>query len=316
MNLELGDIYWIGTGLSLLFTAITLPLWRRVCGRIGLVDDPGARKLHATPVPLAGGLAVLTGCLVAAAAVFTGSASLRELIREHLRMWLAVCGGALLMTLVGVMDDRHVLRPGPKFALQLLVALAIAATGLRITLFVANPVFQYAITAFWFLAVINAFNFMDNMNGLCAGLGAIAAGTFALAANRHAQHAEVMFSLLIAGALLGFLPFNYPRGRVFLGDAGSHLVGYCMAVGAILPSFHTAEDPRPLAVLIPLLVLAIPLLDMARMVVVRTRAGKPFYVGDTNHLSHRFVQLGLTPSQAVALIWALAALCSVLALLL
>jgi UDP-GlcNAc:undecaprenyl-phosphate GlcNAc-1-phosphate transferase len=233
---------------------------------------------------------------------------------EHGRLWICVGAGAVLMTGLGVLDDRHVLRPGPKFALQLAVALLLAAAGLRITLFVENPVFQYAVTALWMLTVINAFNFMDNMNGLCAGLGAIAAATFAVAAARHTQQAEVVFSLLVCGGLLGFLPYNYPRARVFLGDAGSHLVGYCVAVLAILPSFHTRSDPRPLAVLTPLLILAVPLLDMAWMVVVRTRAGQPFYVGDTNHLSHRLVRRGLSEAQAVALIWGLAAATSALAL--
>ncbi|MCU0789400.1 MAG: undecaprenyl/decaprenyl-phosphate alpha-N-acetylglucosaminyl 1-phosphate transferase [Verrucomicrobia bacterium] len=233
-----------------------------------------------------------------------------------MRVWTAILGGSILMTLLGVLDDRHALGPGAKFVLQALVALGVAAAGLRITLFVANPVFQYGITVLWILAVINAFNFMDNMNGLCAGLGVVAAATFAAAASRHAQQAEAMFSLLVCGALLGFLPGNYPRARAFLGDAGSHLVGFAMAVLAILPSFYTAQDPRPFAVLIPLLILALPLGDMAWMVVLRTREGKRFYVADTNHLSHRLVRRGLSQPAAVALIWALAAAVSVIALLL
>jgi UDP-GlcNAc:undecaprenyl-phosphate GlcNAc-1-phosphate transferase len=220
------------------------------------------------------------------------------------------------MTLLGALDDRHALRPGTKFALQTMVALGVAAAGLRVTLFVANPEFQYAITALWILAVINAFNFTDNMNGLCTGLGALAAAMFASAANRHNQQAEVMFSLLVCGALLGFLPSNYPHARAFLGDAGSHLVGFCMAVLAILPSFHTSQDPRPFAVLKPLLILALPLLDMAWMVILRSRAGKPFYIGDTNHLSHRLARSGLSQPAAVAVIWLLAAGTGVLALLL
>jgi UDP-GlcNAc:undecaprenyl-phosphate GlcNAc-1-phosphate transferase len=105
------------------------------------------------------------------------------------------------------------------------------------------------------------------------------------------------------GALLGFLPYNFPRARAFLGDAGSHLVGYLLAVLAILPHFYSERHPRRWAVLIPLLVLAIPLGDLVWVVLLRWRIGQPFYEGDTNHLSHRLVRRGLTRTQAVLVIW-------------
>lgn len=316
MNLPLETILWLGPVLALLTTALTLPLWSRLCGRLGLIDDPGGRKLHPHPIPLAGGPAALSGTAIALLAALELCPALRELVLADIRMWFTVWAGAVLMTGVGALDDQQVLRPAPKFALQLAVALAVAAAGLRITLFLPHPVLHYALTAVWFLAVINAFNFMDNMNGLCSGLGIIAATAFALAAHRHGQYPEMLFSLVIGAALLGFLPANYPRARAFLGDAGSHLVGYAMAVLAILPSFHTSTDPRPLAVLTPLLVLAVPLADMAWMVATRSLAGQPFYVGDTNHLSHRLVRRGLSPPVAVALIWLMGLGTAALALLL
>ncbi len=112
----------------------------------------------------------------------------------------------------------------------------------------------------------------------------------------------------MCGALVGFLPWNFPNARAFLGDAGSHLVGYLLAVMAILPHFYTKQNPRPLAVLSPLLVLAIPLADLAWVVILRTRAGKPFWIGDTNHLSHRLVRTGLSRTRAVLVIWLIAAI--------
>ena len=211
------------------------------------------------------------------------------------------------MLLVGLLDDKHELRPGAKFAGQFAVALLVASTGTRITLFVHNDLFHYAITILWILTVINAFNFMDNMNGLCAGLGLIGAWYFATMARINGQYLVALIALLTVGALAGFLPYNFPRAGAFLGDAGSHLVGYLLAVLAILPHFYTARHPRPLAVLIPLLVLAVPLLDLVWVVVLRWRMGRPFYIGDTNHLSHRLVQRGLTRPQAVLIIWLLAA---------
>jgi UDP-GlcNAc:undecaprenyl-phosphate/decaprenyl-phosphate GlcNAc-1-phosphate transferase len=326
---------YLAAVLSALVTALAaLPLWRRWCVRTGLVDDPGHRKIHQEPVPLAGGLTVMTALLVPTllAAAFLwwqgahGALELISPIPEHLaaanhnveglllyglnrRGWElgGILLGALGMLAVGWLDDKHELRPGYKFAGQFLVALLVAASGVRITLFVPSLFFSYAVTILWVLALINAFNFMDNMNGLCAGLGAIGAWHFAALAAASGQYLVALIAYLSFGALLGFLPYNFPRAQAFLGDAGSHLVGYLLAVLAILPHFYTLHHPRHWAVLIPLLVLAVPLADMAWVVWLRRRLGKPFYVGDTNHLSHRLVRLGLSRTQAVLLIWVLAA---------
>jgi UDP-GlcNAc:undecaprenyl-phosphate GlcNAc-1-phosphate transferase len=166
--------------------------------------------------------------------------------------------------------------------------------------------FHYAVTILWILTVVNAFNFMDNMNGLCAGLGAISAGYFAARAAADGQYLVALSAFLTFGSLLGFLPYNFPKARAFLGDAGSHLVGYLLAVLAILPHFYSSHHPRRWAVLAPLLVLAVPLADMAWVVLLRWRKGQPFYVGDTNHLSHRLARNGFSRTQAVLVIWVLA----------
>ncbi|PYJ02281.1 MAG: hypothetical protein DME25_16310, partial [Verrucomicrobia bacterium] len=120
-----------------------------------------------------------------------------------------------------------------------LAAALVAVAGVRITLFVPSPIFSYTITILWILTLINGFNFMDNMNGLCAGLGTIAALYFAFLAAAEGQYLVALIAFLTFGSLLGFLPYNFPRARAFLGDAGSHLVGYLLAVLAILPHFYT-----------------------------------------------------------------------------
>jgi UDP-GlcNAc:undecaprenyl-phosphate GlcNAc-1-phosphate transferase len=157
---------------------------------------------------------------------------------------------------------------------------------------------------------------MDNMNGLCAGLGALGAGCFGLVSAGQGQYLVATTAFLATGALLGFLPFNFPRATAFLGDAGSHLTGYLVAVLAILPHFYTRHHPHPLAVLTPVLVLAVPLGDLVWVVLLRLHKGQPFYLGDTNHLSHRLVRRGFTQVQAVVLIWVLAAAAGGLAFLL
>jgi UDP-GlcNAc:undecaprenyl-phosphate GlcNAc-1-phosphate transferase len=329
---------------------VSLPLWRKWCLRAGLMDHPGERKIHAEPVPLAGGLAVMTGlvaptllawlalrwlglgsglqAILPPSAPSASPAAHRLLLDSYAASLLrygfnrrgaelaAILAGAFGILAVGWLDDKYELRPRAKFAGQFLVAALVAASGARITLFVPSLAFSYAITILWVVTLINALNFMDNMNGLCAGLGAIGAWCFGARAAAQGQYLVALVALLTFGALLGFLPYNFPRARAFLGDAGSHLVGYLLAVLAILPHFYTSRRPGPRrAVLIPLFVLAVPLLDLVWVVLLRWRLGKPFYQGDTNHLSHRLVRLGLSQTQAVLLIWLAAALCGLVCLL-
>lgn len=301
---------------AFLTTLLGLPLWRKWCLRTNLVDDPGHRKIHDSPVPLAGGFAVLTGFLLP---LVTGAIFLKlgiiqisstALIVHGINrraVELAVLGlGAVVITLIGWLDDKHELKPLAKFIGQLLVAIAVAAACKRITLFVHSEFFSYAVTVLWLLTVMNAFNFIDNMNGLCAGLGTIGALLFALIAAQDGEYLVALTGFLMCGALLGFLPYNFPKGRVFLGDAGSHLVGYLLAVMAILPHFYTKLNPHPLAVLSPLFVLAVPLLDLAQVSLFRTLKKRPFWIGDTNHLSHRLVRVGFSRAGAVLLLWLIA----------
>ncbi|HEV2391633.1 MAG TPA: MraY family glycosyltransferase [Verrucomicrobiae bacterium] len=330
------NAYLAAMGSAWLVVALSLPLWRQWCLRTGLVDEPGQRKIHEQPIALAGGLAVMTGLLVpilAASALLWWQRANPPAHPPHSALnpraaFLLFHGlsrrgpelggillGAVGMLLVGWLDDKRELRPGPKFAGQFLIALLVAASGARITLFVHNTLFHYAITILWILTLVNAFNFMDNMNGLCAGLGAIGSLYFGAIAAVEGQYLVALIAFLTFGALLGFLPYNFPRARAFLGDAGSHLVGYLLAVLAILPHFYSPKHPRPFAVLIPLVVLGIPLADLVSVVLIRWRAGKPFYLGDTNHLSHRLVRLGLSQTRAVLLIWLMAALIGGLVLL-
>jgi UDP-GlcNAc:undecaprenyl-phosphate GlcNAc-1-phosphate transferase len=332
------NVYLLAALSAAAVSAASLPLWKRWCVRTGLMDDPGHRKIHQQAVPLAGGLAVATGlviptvvaCLIlwwhvsGDALHISGSTShttilLRPLddnsvflLRHGLNRRALELGGILVgalgMLAVGLLDDKRELPPQAKFIGQLLVAFLVAASGARITLFVPNILFHYAITILWILTVVNAFNFMDNMNGLCAGLGAIGAWYFATVAAVQGQYLVALIAFLTLGALAGFLPYNFPQARAFLGDTGSHLVGYLLGVLAILPHFYTPGHPRRWAVLIPLLVLAVPLADLVRVVILRWRIGQPFYVGDTNHLSHRLVRLGLTRPTAVMVIWLIAAI--------
>ena len=372
---------------------ITLPLWERLCQRVGLVDDPGDRKLQEKPVPLAGGLTVMTALTMPTLLIIfalrlaeaysnltpayytapdtntpsltipdtntlsltipdtnafpltipdtntliptppdVGTFSLMHVSHGetnvvHFLMFglsqrgiqlLAVFLGALAVLFLGLLDDRHELRPAPKFAGQLLVTFLVAAAGVQLSLFVPHLAFKYAITILWILTVINAFNFVDNMNGLCAGLGVIGSAYFFIIAAGNSQYLVALIASLMCGALLGFLPHNFPRAKAYLGDSGSHLVGYLLAILAILPHFYARSSVHPpaiLAVLSPLLILAVPLADLTWVVLARSWAGKPFYVGDMNHFSHRLVRLGLSRTKAVLALWLVAILLGAVSLM-
>jgi UDP-GlcNAc:undecaprenyl-phosphate GlcNAc-1-phosphate transferase len=279
------------------------------------VDDPGQRKIHATPIPLAGGLAVFTGMLIV---ILGGCAAIKLRLLDPVavdrlaygfgkRAWeiASILLGGVGMLVLGWWDDRHELRPAWKLLGQVAVASLVAAAGVRVTLFVPSIAFSFLVTALWIVTVTNAFNLSDNMNGLCGGLACIAAAAFTVHAGLHGEYLVASLSAVTCGATLGFLPFNFPRASVFLGDAGSHLIGYMLSVLAILPHFYSSKfhDPRPWAVLIPVIVLIVPLADLATVTITRTLAGKPFWVGDTNHLSHRLVRAGLSRPRAVMVLW-------------
>ena len=321
----------VGAYLAALFgafiiTSLVMPFWIRWCTRIGLVDEPGARKIHDSAIPLAGGLALLTGIaipLIAGASVIQfgwlqtdGLEELQHGILRRGQQLLIILFGAVSMAAIGWLDDKHELPARTKFFGQVIVAIFVALSGTKITLFVHNDIFAYAITVLWIVSVTNALNFLDNMNGLCAGLGAIAAVAFGIIAVIHGQYLVAIFCLLTCGSLFAFLPFNYPKASAFLGDSGSHLIGYLLAILAILPDFHSASNPKAWAVLTPLLILGVPLLDMAWVVINRLRHGQPFYLGDTTHISHRLVKLGFSKTKAVAFVWVIGLVCAFGAVLL
>jgi UDP-GlcNAc:undecaprenyl-phosphate GlcNAc-1-phosphate transferase len=179
-----------------------------------------------------------------------------------------------------------------------------------------------AISVLWIVGLVNSFNMLDNMDGLAAGVGAIAAailGAIMLLTPEAASHQGQLFLaglfFLLAGSLAGFLAHNRPPARIFMGDAGSYFVGYLLGVLTILGSYSSGGLPRH-AVLAPLCVLAVPLYDTASVVCIRLRAGRSVFEGDTNHFSHRLVALGLSKAQAVLTIYLTSAACGLAALVL
>ena len=315
MKLFPQGLYVLSSVGAILLTLWATRFWIRWSLRHEWLDKPGHRKIHTQPIPLAGGLGIATSmaCILTGGILLAWLGGLPDLARDALEYGYSSRGsqilgigfGALSMLVIGLWDDQKQPSPAPKFLAQVCVALMVTASGVRITLFMEAAWLHYLITCFWILLIVNACNFVDNMNGLCSGLATISALFFAIHAMSHDHYLVASLAWAIAGAIAGFLPFNYPKAKAFLGDAGSHLIGFLIAIMAILPHFYSEESDAPWVVLAPIPILGVFLIDLAWVVGFRWMHGLPVYQGDTNHLSHQLVRRGCSPAAAVALLWML-----------
>jgi UDP-GlcNAc:undecaprenyl-phosphate GlcNAc-1-phosphate transferase len=299
-------------------TAVT-GLVRRLAPRWGLIDQPGARKVHAVPTPLGGGLGIACGVLVplisAQAAVWLVSRGrlpaewLPSDLVAHLagvsfrsgQLWSIVAAG-LVIAALGLIDDVSALGWPHRLAVQLVVAGGLVAGGVRGTLFVDVPWIGWAATVFWIVVLTNAFNFLDNMDGLSAGIGLIAAAIFAaiMLGGTGTPHLFVAgFLLLLAGSLAGFLFYNWPPAKIFMGDTGSCLIGLWLACMTVLGTFYDYGQTGTHVILAPLCVLAVPLYDFCSVVLIRVSQKRSPFHADNCHFSHRLVALGMSRAQAV-----------------
>jgi UDP-GlcNAc:undecaprenyl-phosphate GlcNAc-1-phosphate transferase len=283
--------------------ALASPLVIAAARRWELVDRPGGYKAHREATPLLGGLIVAAG-LAASSAWFLPRSD-----GPDAATFLALAAGSLLVLAVGLVDDLSGMTPRSKFLWQLLATgttgSGLAAFGVRLDLFLPwPPLPMIALTVLWVVAITNAFNFLDNMNGLCAGLGAIAAVSIALLNWHSGERMVALAAAALAGACLGYLPANWPAARIFLGDTGSMLIGFLLAGLSVVGVYARGAEVPAMAPFAPLLALAVPLLDMVIVVLLRLRARRPPWLGDRRHLNHRLVRRGLRPMTAVLTLWA------------
>ena len=331
---------WMVLALAVVGLAISLPtiaLLCRVGHRLGTLDSTGspghAKQLRSVPniggigIFLAVGLPLAVGVL---ALNFIDAATLSEWfpgLAQHLPRLLegtdqaisskataaAMLGGMIALHALGLIDDRRSLNPWLKLVVQVVVA-TIMAIWFDVRLLSLLGMWPSVIvTVIWIVVVINAINFMDNMDGLAAGVSAIAATLFMAACIVNQQWFIAATLALLVGGLAGFLVFNFPPAKIFMGDGGSFVVGFLLAV---LTARTTYYDPEQIdfalgggwyGVFMPLIVLAIPLYDFVAVTTIRLVQGRNPLVGDQQHFSHRLVQRGLSQRGAVVVIWAAAA---------
>jgi len=282
---------------AVIWTLLRLGLGRRV------LRTPTGERWSEREAPLLGGIGIFAGLLagVGLAVAAGGVHASRELG--------GILGGCAIVFLAGLVDDFRSLNPVAKIGAQgAAIALALWA-GLRVEI-VSNDVIAFGLAALWLLAITNAFNLLDNMDGLAGTLALIAATFFAIdSVTVHKERLLLVLALAIGCACLGFLPFNFRVGRqaaIFMGDSGSQVLGFGLASLGLATSWKVAESTIA-TLLIPLLVLAVPILDTALVTVVRLVEGRPVYRGGRDHASHRLVRQGLSERRTVALLAAIAA---------
>ena len=307
-------IFIMALGLSLIFT----PLCQILAGKTGFLDVPKheQHKLHGKSTPLLGGLAMFgawtipcCGALVAAGYFLPVESSgnlVREvagipLVRKELIVVLVCAACSMLM---GTVDDKFSLSARAKLIGQIVIAaVTVLFGGVHITLFLDIPWLSTAISIFWIVFLFNAINFFDNMDGLACGTAAIAFIFFTTAAIINGQYFVACLGACSAGATIGFWFYNHSPASIFMGDGGSHFLAYILAVVSARVTYYNPEiSSSRLSILIPLFILAVPVFDTFAVVVIRLLNHKPIYVGDHNHISHRFYHMGMTRKRAVLLV--------------
>lgn len=304
-------------------TLFDTPVFGRIARKFDFMDRPQANhKGHGRATPLLGGAAMFTGwlfCLAAglAAAFFVRLPGFSEAVSAHLagiNSTLPQLGflvlGAFLAVLLGLVDDKYALSAAAKFGGQFLIALlAVGLGGVRVNIFFTNPVLVWGASVFWIMLLMNSINFFDNMDGLAVGTITIAMGFFCVIAALNNQYFIAALAAMSCGVTAGFWYYNTSPAMIFMGDSGSHFLGYLAAViSAGVSWFGIDYSLSRFPILMPLFILALPLFDTGMVVLIRTCRGKPFWIGDHNHISHRFVRMGLSRRQAVLLVH-LMALC-------
>jgi len=311
MHVTLQGLYYMALGTAFVTALLATPQVRRLALKVGVLDAVGERRMHDEPKPRIGGIAVYLGLAVALFVTigFALKTTLFHSANDTQDFFGLLFGGTLIM-LVGVWDDVMGMTPRDKFLAQIVVAIVSMVYGFHIPGFELPgtdryvnlpPYIDYPLTLVWYLGMMNAINFLDGLDGLLAGVTAIS-GLFLFAiASAHGHVGAALVLCALVGGALGFLPYNFNPAKIFLGDTGSLFIGYVFATVSLL---ITAKTAVTITLLVPLVALALPVVDTAAAIFRRFRAGRAITQADRSHFHHILVfRFGLNVKQAVLLIY-------------
>ena len=298
MNLMIITAGFAGSILSYLLTFALI----RLSHQFDLLDYPAGRKNHKRPTPFLGGLSVFISfwVVVFGGLLFAGAISTpvsRQML-NFIPKLIGIFAGSFVILLAGLLDDKFRLSPLRKLAGQVIAAGILMSLGLTINLLEGAGYLGYVITFVWIILIINAFNFIDSLDGHCTGIALISSIMFFWITQIMEQQMLALFLITFAGALIGFLPHDFKPAKIFLGDNGSHFIGYMMAAFTLLCRYQTPQSSLA-ALFIPVLIFGVPIYDMLSVIVVRLSRGMVPWQGDRNHFAHRLVKIGMSEKIAV-----------------
>jgi UDP-GlcNAc:undecaprenyl-phosphate GlcNAc-1-phosphate transferase len=299
----------INTVIILFFGALVIavaatPLSKRLAPRLGMMDKPSARKIHASPVPRMGGVAIFVAVMIALLA-FGG--------QDEIRQFAAMLFAAALMSFLGLADDRFSLSAYLRLALQFGAALFVWFSGVRVQLF-AVAWLDAGLTMLWIVGITNAMNFLDNMDGLLAGISAVISAFFLVLAVLNGQTLVATLSAALLGACIGFLFWNLNPATVFMGDSGSMFLGFLLACVAIKLRF--VAQTTAVSWMVPVIVMGLPIFDMTLVVISRLRRGRnPLTTPGKDHTSHRIANNGFSRREAILILYLVCTALGIVAIL-
>jgi UDP-GlcNAc:undecaprenyl-phosphate GlcNAc-1-phosphate transferase len=300
---------------------------RVLAQRIGFLSRPVENRFGKRTVPLGGGIAIFGAMTII---IIAAVLSVKFLLVPGRLGWIVKAANiepsdflgkigqlvvimlcAFVLFALGLWDDKKHLGPYPKLFVQFAVAIVAARfADVRVEFFIHNRIITSLLSAFWIVLIINAFNFLDNMDGLAGGIAVIAGSILFFAAAVSGQVFVGGLAVVFVGTTLGFLVFNFPPAKIYMGDAGSLVIGFFAAMLTLRTTYyHEAQSGSWYPVLLPAVAMAVPLYDFISVTVLRIRQGRSPFVGDTQHFSHRMKKHGLTDTQTVLTLY-VATLCT------
>jgi UDP-GlcNAc:undecaprenyl-phosphate GlcNAc-1-phosphate transferase len=296
--------------LALVISTIVTPLVIRISHRRQWFDMPNERKIHTAPVPRLGGIGMFVAFLFSALAVpillpYLGPGPWPVIYQANI---IPVFFAFTLVHGLGLLDDFHNLNALLKFILQIIAAALVTLGGFTISEVnlpsvgtVSFGIFAWPLTIFWIIAISNAVNLVDGLDGLAGGISGIAALAIGICAYIQGNATPSLTAFALLGAILGFMLFNYPPARIFMGDSGALFLGFTLAVIPLLKSSGTTTLGE---LLVPATVLAVPILDVVAAIVRRVREKRPIYSPDKDHIHHKLLGLGLKDTTILPIIYA------------
>lgn len=311
------------TGCSI--AAVLTPVCIHFSKKYGYIDIPNERKLHNKAVPYGGGVAIFLSLSVMVIIAFFVLAS--QALHDKIAMYIdgyvilrderivAIISGAVAIFVLGIVDDLIEFSAKIKLTLQIIIISAVLYfSSLSMSFFVYEPVIGFIGTMLWVVLITNAFNLLDNMDGLCSGVSLLTLAFHFILLLSFGQYVVACLTVMVSAPLFIFFLYNKPSAKVYLGDAGSLMLGYIIAILSVLSTYYR-EGQHLSSILTPLIILAIPLYDVATVMVIRLKLKQPFFKADKNHFSHRLLKLGMSPAQSLSAILALSAITGISSLL-